>query len=412
VSTWPPEEQGGGAAPTGETAAVPGLTRAELQARARSGASRQSVAWESVDDTAGRRPDPDSDRYDPDLDGGDRMWFRHHPFRVVALVAVLAGVALVVGGLAWVDGQANPTGPKGAQVIVAVPQGDGTGQFAGLLQQKGVIGNSLAYRIWSKLHSSPTIYAGSYAFNKNDSFGDVASVLAGGPNVFSLVVPPGFTVSEVAARVGQFPGHDRTAFEQVAVSGAVHSPWQPPGVTNLDGLLGTGTYQVLPGETDAQILGQMVRRFDQQANAAGLTAGAAAIGLTPYQAVTMASIVEKEGVIAKNVGPVARVILNRLAQNMPLQMDSTVLYAEGRDGGTVTTKDLATVTPYNTYLNKGLTPTPICFPSAEALQATLHPPAGSWLYFVVVQSDGTEAFADTYAQQQANEALAAQRGLP
>ena len=96
---------------------------------------------------------------------------------------------------------------------------------------------------------------------------------------------------------------------------------------------------------------------------------------------------------------------------MPLQMDSTVLYSEGRDGGPVTSSDLAIRSPYNTYLNKGLTPTPICFPSEAALRATLHPPAGTWLYFVVVQPDGTEAFADTFAQQQANEALAKQRGL-
>ena len=126
----------------------------------------------------------------------------------------------------------------------------------------------------------------------------------------------------------------------------------------------------------------------------------------------MASIVEKEGVITKNMGPVARVILNRLANDMPLQMDSTVLYAENRDGGSVTSKDLQLRTPYNTYLNVGLTPTPICFPSPAALQAALHPPAGSWLYFVLVKQDGTEAFADTYAQQLANEALGRQRGLP
>ena len=87
----------------------------------------------------------------------------------------------------------------------------------------------------------------------------------------------------------------------------------------------------------------------------------------------MASIVEKEGVIAKNMGPVARVIFNRLANDMPLQMDSTVLYAEGRDGGPVTAADLQPQTPYNTYLNKGLTPTPICFPSPAALQAALAP---------------------------------------
>ena len=104
-------------------------------------------------------------------------------------------------------------------------------------------------------------------------------------------------------------------------------------------------------------------------------------------------------------------VYNRLDRDMLLQMNSTVLYALGQDGGTVTSADLSLPSPYNTYLHKGLTPTPTCFPSEEALRAALDPPAGDWLYFVVVQQDGTEAFSDTYAGQQANEALAAQRGV-
>jgi UPF0755 protein len=175
--------------------------------------------------------------------------------------------------------------------------------------------------------------------------------------------------------------------------------------------LGTGTYVVTPAETERELLTDMVDRFDAEANRLDLASGSAALGLTPYQVITVASIVEKEGVIQKNLGPVARVILNRLHAGMPLQMNSTVLYAEGRDGGTVSQSDLELQTPYNTYLNTGLTPTPICFPSTAALQAALDPPAGSWLYFVVVESDGTEAFSDTYQQQLANEALASQRGL-
>jgi UPF0755 protein len=335
-----------------------------------------------------------------------------HGWRNGLLIVVgLIIVVVVVGGL-WVRSEADPSGPRGAQVIVTVPPGGGANQLASTLQSKGVIGSSLAYRIWSQIHSVPGVLSGSYAFDKNSSFGVVDSVITGGPNVFPLEIPAGFTVAEVADRVGQLPGHDASAFEQEATSGTVHSPWQPAGSKNLDGLLGTGQYTVLPGETDTTLLTDMVNRFNTQADTLGLTAGAAALGLTPYQTVTMASIVQKEGFIVKNMGPVARVILNRLTADMPLQMNSTVLYAEGRDGGTVTNKDLALQTPYNTYLNKGLTPTPICFPSHQALEATLHPPAGSWLYFVLVQSDGTEAFADTYAQQEANEALAQQRGLP
>jgi len=338
-------------------------------------------------------------------------WYRH-PWRIAAAVVIIGGLVVLVGGYLWLNSEANPGGPEGPQVIVSVTSGSGTGQLASALESHGVIGSSLAYRIWSRLHAAPEVQAGAYAFRRNLSFSEVDAVIATGPNVFPLDVPPGFTVREVAERVGELPGHDQGSFEALATGGTVHSPWQPVGVTSLDGLLGTGTYVVVPGETDRQLLTDMVNRFDTQADGLGLSAGSAALGLTPYQTVTVASIVEKEGVIAKNLGPVARVILNRLAQRIPLQMDSTVLYAENRDGGRVTSRDLALRTPYNTYLNTGLTPTPICFPSPAALAATLHPPAGAWLFFQLVAQDGTEAFSDTYAEQLANEALAKQRGLP
>jgi UPF0755 protein len=109
---------------------------------------------------------------------------------------------------------------------------------------------------------------------------------------------------------------------------------------------------------------------------------------------------------------VARVIYNRLAKGMPLQMDSTVLYAIGQDGGPVTSQDLKIESPYNSYLNTGLPPTPICMPSEVALKAAVDPPAGGWLYFVLVQKNGVMAFSDTFAEQLANEKLAKSRGLP
>ena len=336
---------------------------------------------------------------------------KSHPWRTAILALILLIVVVVVAGYLWVAHEASPSGKPGPQVVVTIQTGSGIKQLASDLQSKGVIDSSLAFRIWSELHSVPGVSPGSYAFRKNSSFDSVRTIVSGNPNVFPIDIPAGFTVSETAERVGQLPGHDAAAFANLATGGTVRSPWQPSGSNNLDGLLGTGTYEVLPGETNTELLEDMIDRFDADANSLGLTAGAAKLGLTPYQVITMASIVQKEGVIAKNLGPVARVIVNRLANDMPLQMDSTVLYSEGRDGGTVTAADLKLVTPYNTYLNKGLTPTPICFPSHAALAAAIDPPPGSWLYFVVVQKDGTEAFADTFAEQQANEALATQRGL-
>jgi UPF0755 protein len=334
-----------------------------------------------------------------------------HPWRIAAVVVLLMGLVVLIGGYVWVQHEANPSGPHGPQVLLTVPAGSGVDPTASQLESRGVIGSSFAFRVWCEFNSVPGVEAGEYAFYKNSSFGTVRDVLAGGPNVFPLVVPPGFTVSELADRVGQLPGHDARSFLRVATSGVVRSPWQPTGVTSLEGLLGVGTYTVVPGETDEELLRHMVDRFDTQAATVGLAAGAVRLGYTPYQVVIVASIVEKEGVLEKNMGPVARVVYNRLAQDMPLQMNSTVLYALGQDGGAVTSADLSLPSPYNTYLHKGLTPTPTCFPSEEALQAALDPPPGAWLYFVVVEQDGTEAFSDTYAGQQANEALAARRGL-
>ena len=155
----------------------------------------------------------------------------------------------------------------------------------------------------------------------------------------------------------------------------------------------------------------MVARFNQDARSVGLLASSSRAGLDSYQLITAASVVEKEGYLVKNMPQVATVIYNRLAKGMPLQMDSTVLYALGQDGGTVTAQDLKYQSPYNSYLHTGLPPTPICVSSRSALSAVMNPPAGSWLYFTLVSKDGTLAFSTTFQEQLQNEALAASRGL-
>jgi UPF0755 protein len=332
----------------------------------------------------------------------------------------LVVAAVVVGAVVWYETQASQ-GPGGAAVVVDVPAGSSVSGITDSLVHQKVVGSSLAFRVYLLLHGTPTVQTGRYQLRRHESFGAIRTTLADGPDVFAVTVIAGTTVSEVASAIDvHVPSLTASAFLTAVNSGARHSPWQPPGSVNLDGLLGTGTYIVVPGETGAELLGRMIDRFDTEATAMDLTAAAAADGVTPYQAVTVASIVQKEAIApedsaaatAHNAGPVARVIYNRLARGTPLQMDSTVLYAEGRDGGPVTPADEAMHTPYNTYLNTGLTPTPICFPSIIALKAALRPPAGDWLYFELTAKDGTETFSDTFAGQVAAENLARARGLP
>jgi UPF0755 protein len=327
----------------------------------------------------------------------------------------LVGAAVVVIVLAfgfWYELQSHALGPAGKREIVQVTSGESMSSIASQLSVHHVIGSTLAFRLFNLVHGSPTVVPGDYELRGNETFAQVHAALAAGPNIYTVTINRGQTLSEVATQVDGLPGHPPGAFTTAANSGAVHSEFSPAGSNDLEGMLGTGSYLVVPGESDTTLLTAMVNRFDAQATAAGLsTASASALGMTPYQVITVASIVEKEGYYFKNMPDVARVIYNRLATGTPLQMNSTVFYPLGQDGGVFTTKDRELQSPYNTYLNTGLPPTPICSPSPQALSAAVHPPPGAWLYFVLVSKDGTEAFSVTYAEQLANEKLAKERGV-
>jgi UPF0755 protein len=343
-----------------------------------------------------------------------RAEMRRRSQRLRRVLAGIGGLILVVvlAFVFWYEVNAHALGPAGQREVVQVRSGESLNSIASTLAADHVIASTWAFRISNLVHGSPTVVPGDYSLRQNETFGQVRSILAAGPNIYEVTVHPGLTLGEVAAQVDGLPGHADGAFSAAAKSGVVRSEFSPAGSDDLEGMLGTGNYLVVPGESDTALLAAMVHRFDAQATAAGLsTSSAAALGYTPYQVIIAASIVEKEGYIPKNMPEVARVIYNRLASGTPLQMNSTVLYSLGQDGGTVTKHDLALQTPYNTYLNVGLTPTPICSPSVDALRAEVHPPAGSWLYFVLVNKDGTEAFSDTYAEQLQNEQLADARGL-
>ncbi|MGH8997361.1 MAG: endolytic transglycosylase MltG, partial [Acidimicrobiales bacterium] len=321
-------------------------------------------------------------------------------------------VLVVVGGglAAWYEFQAHPLGGPGRSELVTVANEESTGSVISALAARGVISSSFAFRLGDLVHGTPTVQPGEYQFRQNSTFGAVRQVLARGPNVFTLEVTPGLTLSEVERRVGELP--IAGSFADALKSGTVTSAYAVPDRANLEGTIAAGEYTILPGETSIDLLHQMVERFNQQAAAAHLVAAAGQLGYSPAQLVIIASIVEKEGVYAKNMGKVSRVIYNRLAKGTPLQMDATVLYSIGQDGGTVTPADLKLPTPYNTYLHTGLPPTAICTPSATALAAAADPTPGGWLYFELVSKDGTEQFSDTFAEQLAAEQLARSQGLP
>jgi UPF0755 protein len=177
----------------------------------------------------------------------------------------------------------------------------------------------------------------------------------------------------------------------------------------LEGLVAPGTYDVTPGTDAATALTSVVRTSASRLEDGGIVTQAAGDNVSPYQALIVGSLAEREGV-QQDFGKIARVVYNRLPIPMRLQLDSTINYPLDRQTLLTTPFDRAAPGPYNTYVNFGLPPTPIGAVSPPALRAALTPDPGGWVYFVKCQPDGASCFAVTPAEHDANRRLAQERG--
>jgi UPF0755 protein len=332
--------------------------------------------------------------------------------RHLGVISLVAGVIVIVIILAvvWFVLQTYPISSNGREAIVNVHTGDSLSTLGGELAKDHVIASSLAFHLDTIVFGSFKVMPGAYEVREGSSYSHIRSVFMG-PGIPEVTASPGLTLHEIAVGVEQEKGvRFANSFAKAATAALTPSPYGHGA--SLEGLIGDGTYLIPTTTTPSELAREMVDRFDKEAAAAGLTPSTTVEGLDPYQLITAASIDVKEGEFLINMPKVARVIFNRLASGTPLQMDSTVLYALGQDGGSVTPAMERIQSPYNTYLNVGLTPTPICTVSKVALRSVLNAPKGTWMYFELTNEDGQETFSTTFAQQLAAEALAKSRGLP
>ncbi|MDX3855695.1 endolytic transglycosylase MltG [Streptomyces sp. AK02-01A] len=215
----------------------------------------------------------------------------------------------------------------------------------------------------------------------------------------ALVVPEGRRATQVYAAVDQALGAPPGATQKAAVGARLKLP--PAARDNPEGYLFPATYPISSSTTPRSLLSYMVNTANQRFGAERIREGAQRNGVTVYQTVTIASIVQAEAETAADMGKVARVVHNRLAQGMPLQMDSTLNYALNRSTLDTSHQDTKINSPYNTYTRKGLPPTPIGNPGEEAMNAAIAPAHGDWLYFVTV-APGDTRFTNSYEEHQKN----------
>jgi len=340
------------------------------------------------------------------------MTRRQRTLLVIGLLVVLP-LSLLAIGAGWFWFQIGACNGGKNSVEVQVLKGWSVPRIGDELHKRGLIGSPLVFSVYTRLHGDTSFEAGTYSMRKHMCIRDAVHILKAPPHLaFSrLTIPPGFWLKQIAARVQRLPGFDQAAFLESSENNAVRSAYEPQGVNNLEGLLAPNTYDINAEEDETDILQTMVTQFDKTANKLGL-ARASVQGYGAYDIIKIASLIESEAKTERDRPLIASVIYNRLAQHMPLQIDSTLIYARGNPADrTLSNRDKQINSPYNTYTHVGLPPTPIAAVSLASLQAALAPAQTPYLYYVVADKQGNHAFATTLDEQNQNIAKAKAAGL-
>jgi UPF0755 protein len=183
-----------------------------------------------------------------------------------------------------------------------------------------------------------------------------------------------------------------------------------PAARRLEGLLLPGRYDVQPGTSAVDVLNGLLSASVDRIDASGLVSGAAKVGMSPYDVLIVASLVEKESIVS-DMPKIARVVYNRLGAGQRLELDTTINYPLDVPSLYTSPANRSKPGPYNTYLNTGLPVTPIAAAGQDAVAAALAPAAGPWMFFVPCEKDGTSCFAVTFAEHQVNVAKAHANGV-
>jgi UPF0755 protein len=331
--------------------------------------------------------------------GGAR---RRRSGRAPLVIALVAIAAVVVGGFlgirALTGGTSDYVGEGTGSVTVVVAKGDTLRAIGKTLADAGVVATEGAFVDAAAAEPKAAgIAPGTYQLRSGMS-GEAAVALMLDPasrQVHKLVVPEGWRRDKTLAAAAKVTG---LSLDDLTATASQASSLGLPDYAEGDpeGFLFPATYEFAPTATSDDVIAAMLTRFQQASSDLDLEASAAAAGLTPREVLIVASIIELE-VSPADYPKAARVIYNRLAKGMRLQLDSTVNFALGTQELHLSAAQLATDSPYNTYRVKGLPPGPIASPGEAAIQAALAPADGTWLYWVTTDpKTRTTEFATSY----------------
>jgi UPF0755 protein len=367
----------------------------------------------------------DDERLIPDLSIRSPRWRNSRRPLMFAFCAI-AAIGLLWFGVDQLTylRKVNPPGDPLAADVFRVVDGSDVPSLALDLESAGFIVDAGVFERYVAEKGGLDVVPGFYTMRPRDHIGNLLRVLRTPPNetYFKVTFPEGFTVEQIAERVSDELGSiARSSLVADAgldgVPSVVRSRYQPDSVTSLEGLLFPDTYLIAGDSTTAQILRDMITLTERVGRQEGLDDAMTLVGRSPYEVLIIASMIEREAKLDEDRDKIARVIYNRLELGMPLEIDATLYYRQNAERPFLELKALDT--PYNTYLNTGLPPTPIANPGRESIAAALdpapNPTAGDsicaeftdpgqcrYLYYVLADEDGRHIFAATLEQHLAN----------
>ena len=349
----------------------------------------------------------------------------------VLVLLILSGVGGFFG-LRYAKSALQPVDPNSKQyVTVQIPDGANTQQIGSALENSGVIKNGLVFALYAKYKNYTELKSGYYNLQKSMSVEDVIKELQKGgtpepqePTLAELTIPEGYTLEQIAQTVGQLQGDFKEPLTAEAFLAKVQDetfiaqavakypnlleslPAKDSGVRyRLEGYLFPATYTIKESTTIESLIDNMLAAMDKN-----LSPHYAAIkekNLTVNELLTIASLVEKEGAKTEDRKLIAGIFYNRLNQNMPLQSNIAILYAEGKLGQNISLADDAAIdtsidSPYNVYTKVGLMPGPVDSPSLDAIESSINQTKSDYLYFVANVQDGKVYYATTREEHDRN----------
>lgn len=328
-------------------------------------------------------------------------------------ILIIAGI-LAISGYNYVSAGLKPLDTNDKKLVqVEIPSGSSNRQIGEILEKDDIIRDGLVFNFYTKFKNLTNFQAGYYQFSPNMTLDQIGKELQqGGSDVplddaSKLTIPEGYDVDQIGTLVAKKTDFSKDDFLNLMNDEAFFNQLKeqyPDLLTDagnaegvkyrLEGYLFPATYNVLKTNNLQELVTQMVDATNQVV--APYYSRIREKGMTVQEVMTLASLVEKEGVTTEDRKKIAQVFFNRIDEGMPLQSDISILYALGEHKEVVTYKDTEIDSPYNLYVNTGYGPGPFDSPSQDAILAVLEPTANDYYYFVADISTGKVYYAKTY----------------